>query len=577
MATNFPTSLDSLSNPSGTDVTGLTTGQSNVTHSQQHTNANDAIEALQAKVGADSSAVTSSLDYKVTNASSSNPGHKHTLAQGATDVTASADELNYSVGVTSAIQTQLNAKTRAFSKVVAPNGITTEADYYCDGTDDDVQIQAAINAVATAGGGVVFLRAGTYVLGGLLTVTNQADVSIVGEGKGITIIQAEQDLVTGVIITVSGTSTNFRISNLTIDGNSSVQTTTEHSGINIIANSAFIENVEIKNLKDLTFYGLGVYLDGDYSIVSNASFSGCESGGLYIDSNSNYCLIENSISTNSGIGFFIDGYGNLINGCSASSGTYGFYISSNQTSVTNCFSEDNSNVGFYNDALGVSFSSCVSLTDDYGFSITSSTCSVSDCISYNSLDIGFNISSIKNSISGSVCSGAANAGFYVSGETNSLSGCVANGNGGTGFDIVGGKCSLSGCVATSNTTGIVLFTAGGNSITGCEIANNTGHGINCDSGNNVISGNSISVASGLSADTTYSGIIIGATATVTRNVITGNRINGDGATNDYAYGIREQAAADDYNLVVGNIVTGADTAQISLQGSNSVSANNIEA
>jgi hypothetical protein len=34
-------------------------------HSAQHANSNDAIEALQAKVGADSSAVTTSLDYKV--------------------------------------------------------------------------------------------------------------------------------------------------------------------------------------------------------------------------------------------------------------------------------------------------------------------------------------------------------------------------------------------------------------------------------------------------------------------------------------------------------------------------------
>jgi hypothetical protein len=36
-----------------------------VSHSGQHTNANDAIEALQAKVGVDSSAVTTSLDYRV--------------------------------------------------------------------------------------------------------------------------------------------------------------------------------------------------------------------------------------------------------------------------------------------------------------------------------------------------------------------------------------------------------------------------------------------------------------------------------------------------------------------------------
>ena len=59
MATNFPTSLDALTNPSGTD------SMSSPSHAGQHTDANDAIEALQAKVGADSSAVTTSHDYKI--------------------------------------------------------------------------------------------------------------------------------------------------------------------------------------------------------------------------------------------------------------------------------------------------------------------------------------------------------------------------------------------------------------------------------------------------------------------------------------------------------------------------------
>ena len=59
MSTNFPTSLDALTNPSGTD------SMSSPSHAGQHTDANDAIEALQAKVGADSSAVTTSHDYKI--------------------------------------------------------------------------------------------------------------------------------------------------------------------------------------------------------------------------------------------------------------------------------------------------------------------------------------------------------------------------------------------------------------------------------------------------------------------------------------------------------------------------------
>ena len=59
MATNFPASLDSLTNPTSSD------SLNSPSHSAQHANSNDAIEALQAKVGADSSAVTTSLDYKV--------------------------------------------------------------------------------------------------------------------------------------------------------------------------------------------------------------------------------------------------------------------------------------------------------------------------------------------------------------------------------------------------------------------------------------------------------------------------------------------------------------------------------
>ena len=59
MATGFPTSLDALTNPISTD--SLTSPS----HAGQHADANDAIEALQAKVGVTSSAVTTTLDYKV--------------------------------------------------------------------------------------------------------------------------------------------------------------------------------------------------------------------------------------------------------------------------------------------------------------------------------------------------------------------------------------------------------------------------------------------------------------------------------------------------------------------------------
>lgn len=61
MATNFPTSLDALTNPTSSNKLS----DAGVLHADQHANANDAIEALEAKVGINSSAVTTSLDYRV--------------------------------------------------------------------------------------------------------------------------------------------------------------------------------------------------------------------------------------------------------------------------------------------------------------------------------------------------------------------------------------------------------------------------------------------------------------------------------------------------------------------------------
>lgn len=58
MATNFPTDLDDLNNPNGTD--------SMAGHAALHGNVNDAIEAIQAKLGVNGSSDSTSIDYKIT-------------------------------------------------------------------------------------------------------------------------------------------------------------------------------------------------------------------------------------------------------------------------------------------------------------------------------------------------------------------------------------------------------------------------------------------------------------------------------------------------------------------------------
>jgi hypothetical protein len=61
MAINYPTSLDNFTNPTSSDAMNSVT----VPHATQHSDLNDAVEALQAKVGVNSSAVATSLEYRV--------------------------------------------------------------------------------------------------------------------------------------------------------------------------------------------------------------------------------------------------------------------------------------------------------------------------------------------------------------------------------------------------------------------------------------------------------------------------------------------------------------------------------
>lgn len=88
MATNFPASIDALTNPNANDDTSI------VSHAAQHQNANDAIEALEAKVGANSSAVTTSHDYKLGEVTGSDKAVGKTATQTLTNKTLTTPIIN---------------------------------------------------------------------------------------------------------------------------------------------------------------------------------------------------------------------------------------------------------------------------------------------------------------------------------------------------------------------------------------------------------------------------------------------------------------------------------------------------
>jgi len=91
---------------------------------------------------------------------------------------------------------------RVATLVVAANNSTdrgkAQADYVCDGVNDQVEIQAAINAIAAVSGGTVRLLSGIYNIGATITLT--WNVMLEGEFRSGVLLRASAaglDCITG--------------------------------------------------------------------------------------------------------------------------------------------------------------------------------------------------------------------------------------------------------------------------------------------------------------------------------------------------------------------------------------------
>jgi len=174
---------------------------------------------------------------------------------------------------------------------------TAPADYICDGTADDVQIQAAIDAVNAAGGGIVFIKTGTYDIQiGIVLCDN---LHLIGAGYS-TILKANAAIVGELIndYTVGVKHYDMVISDMVLDSNnvSGCQGLYIGSFDNLV-----VERVKIMNINGAWGVHFGTLLtDEDTSKSNNLIFRDCEIDGhengtleTVIISNTNYFTIDN--------------------------------------------------------------------------------------------------------------------------------------------------------------------------------------------------------------------------------------------------------------------------------------------
>lgn len=179
MATNFPTGLDGFTNPGPTDLLS----SAGVSHSDQHADANDAIEALQAKVGVDSSAVTTSHDYKI--------------AALETSVTLAESNITTLEGrVDNIVEVQTNEQTgTAYTLVLADSGKVIETN---NASANTLTVPPNSSVAFPVGVQITVLQTGagqtTLVAGSGVTV-NSADgnLKITGQWSAATLLKRATD------------------------------------------------------------------------------------------------------------------------------------------------------------------------------------------------------------------------------------------------------------------------------------------------------------------------------------------------------------------------------------------------
>ena len=164
-----------------------------------------------------------------------------------------------------------NASQSATFVVAASNSLHPErADYVCDGVDDQVEIQAAIDAAYVAGGGKVSVLDGTYNITGNINLKSFS--ALFGQGAGTILKVPDNTNSTHLKIINIEDCAYVHVSDLKIDGNKANQSSGREDGIYI---KGLTSHVKITNLFIYNIYGVegnGIFVEDvpyDISIRGN--------------------------------------------------------------------------------------------------------------------------------------------------------------------------------------------------------------------------------------------------------------------------------------------------------------------
>lgn len=170
----------------------------------------------------------------------------------------------------------------------------------CDGVDDQVEIQAAIDALP-AGGGTILLLEGTYTCSAVTTqysiLINKNNVHLTGQGSG-TVIKVKDSFGDANKMLLHLLNANYcSVTNMAFDGNRTNNPTSHIEGIYLDGTSCY--NL-VQGIWGYNFTDDAVELEGNpsYNIVCDSFFWGCITSGVSLNDRAGAVLERNIIRNN---------------------------------------------------------------------------------------------------------------------------------------------------------------------------------------------------------------------------------------------------------------------------------------
>lgn len=402
------------------------------------------------------------------------------------------------------------------SCVVSPSG--ANADYS--------SIQDAINYVGALGGGIIYLREGTYYLTAALTNTSYSKILFFGSGKN-TIITSNSALTLLIDFNfASGSGSHLFFEHITFDGNSGL------AGTNRLVYIRNFDYVTFNNCYFKNCNGSGLRAEnGSYFLTNNCRFDTIVAYAVEYTSSMTYAIITNSR--------FV----------SASSGFNSVIFDGNYCTLADCI-----------------FLTCYQGPYSSGLYNTVRNCTFQSMTHQPVTNAGYHFTCISNNFLGIYANSIQTTGLYSYIANNRFIGCtyipiLCNANYSIIFNnFIDGSgtyaISISGASISVLNNRIVSSASHAIYVDHCNLCNVNNNFINssADSGIYIYYSSDISISSNVVRNCTHQGIYLRASSTcsLSSNIVRDNCTAGTNYSEIYLYTVGVDYCY--YNNICGNVI-----------------------